>query len=324
VTVRPYAISYDDVLAAARTLDGVVNHTPIATSRTLDELTGRQVFLKCENQQRTGSFKFRGAYNAVHALDPETRLRGVATFSSGNHAQGLALAAKLHGVPAVIVMPDDAPAVKAEATRGYGAEIVPFSRQAVDGEAYQYEVAAERGMTLVHAFEDPPIMAGQGTATLELMQAVRDLDALVAPVGGGGLLAGGAVVAKTLNPDIHIFGVETVGADDTKQSFDAGERVSIPPPTTIADGIRLRTPGERTFAIMQSHLDDVLVVSDDDVLETLRFIIQRMKLVVEPTGAVALAAVMRGLVPETYQRVGVFVTGGNLDPALLSRLWASG
>lgn len=316
-----YAITYDDVLAAARTLVGVVNHTPVATSRTLDALTGRQVFLKCENQQRTGSFKFRGAYTAVHALAPETRARGVATFSSGNHAQGLALAARLHGVPAVIVMPDDAPTVKAEATRGYGAEIVPFSRQSVDGETLQYEVAAARGMTLVHAFEDPPIMAGQGTATLELLQAIPDLDALVAPVGGGGLMAGGAVVAKTLNPSIHIFGVETAGADDTKRSFDAGERVSIPPPTTIADGIRLRTPGERTFAIMQAHLDDVLVVSDDDVLETLRFLIQRMKLVVEPTGAVALAAVVRGLLPAQYRRVGVFITGGNLDPALLTRLW---
>jgi len=320
-TTTRYAITYDDVIAAARTLDGIVNRTPIATSRTLDALTGRRVYLKCENQQRTGSFKFRGAYNAVHALDPETRARGVATFSSGNHAQGLALAARLHGVPAVIVMPDDAPAVKADATRGYGAEIVSFSRQTVDGEAYQYEVAAARGMTLVHAFEDPPIVAGQGTATLEFLDAVRDLDALVAPVGGGGLLAGGAIVAKTLNPDIHLFGVETAGADDTKLSFDAGRRVSIPPPTTIADGIRLRTPGERTFAILQAHLDDVLVVSDEDVLETLRFLIQRMKLVVEPTGAVALAAVMRGLVPERFQRVGVFITGGNLDPALLTRLW---
>lgn len=321
-TQSRYAINYDDVLAATRTLDGIVNRTPVATSRTLNELAGRQVYLKCENQQRTGSFKFRGAYNAVHVLDPLTRLRGVATFSSGNHAQGLALAAKLHGVPAVVVMPDDAPSVKMEATRSYGAEIVPFARQTIDGEAYQYEVAAARDMTLIHAFDDPPIMAGQGTVALEFLDSVPDLDALIAPIGGGGLMAGSAVVAKHLNPSIHLFGVETIGADDTKQSFDAGQRVTIPPPATIADGIRLRTPGENTFAIMQSHLDDVLVVSDDDVLETLRFVIQRMKLVAEPTGVVALAAVMRGLVPAQYRRVGVIVTGGNLDPALLARLWA--
>jgi threo-3-hydroxy-L-aspartate ammonia-lyase len=309
-------VTLDDVEAAARRLQGVAVETPLLRLPLGDDL-----FVKPESLQRTGSFKFRGAYNAVHALDPAVRAHGVATFSSGNHAQGVALAANLHGVPAAIVMPDDAPAVKAEATLGYGAEVISFSRATGDGEELQREVAAERGMTVVHAYEDPPIMAGQGTAVRELLEDVPDLDAIVAPVGGGGLLAGTAIAARALNPNIRLFAVETVGADDTAQSFRRGERVSIPQPTTIADGIRLRTPGERTFAIVQSHVDDVLVVSDEAVLDTLRFIIQRMKIVAEPTGAVALTAVLAGRVPDRYRRVGVFVTGGNIDPTLLGRLW---
>jgi threonine dehydratase len=316
------AISIDDVLDAAARIEGVVNHTPVHTSRTLDGLTGRHVFLKCESFQRTGAFKFRGAYNAISRLPEAARAGGVLTYSSGNHAQGVALSAKLLGIPAVIVMPSDAPAVKREATQGYGAEIVPFDRQTVDGEVLQHEVARQRGMTVVHAYDNPHIMAGQGTAALEFLQSVPDLDAIVTPAGGGGLLSGCAVAARAIKPDIRVFGVETAGADDTKLSLQQGERVVIPPPATIADGIRLRTPGELTFPVVQSLVEDILVVTDEDVLDTLRFVLLRMKLVIEPSAAVPLAAVMRGLLPAGCRKVGVVISGGNIDPALLARLWA--
>lgn len=316
------AITFEDVLSAAEQVNGIVNVTPVFTSRTLNDLTGREVFLKCESFQRTGAFKFRGAYNAISRLDPAVRATGVVAYSSGNHAQGVALSAKLLGIPSVICMPTDAPKVKEDATRGYGAEIVFFDRQTVDGEAFQYEVARERGMTVIPPYDNPHIIAGQGTAVLELLAAEPNLDAILAPVGGGGLMAGCAVAAKGMSPGIGVFGVETVGADDTKQSFDKGERVVIPPPPTIADGIRLRTPGVLTFPIMQSLLDDVLVVSDDEVLDALRFVITRMKLVIEPSGAVPVAAVMRDLVPQECRRIGIIISGGNIDPALLSSLWA--
>ena len=316
------AITFDDVLDAAEQVKGVTNVTPVFTSRTLNDLTGREVFLKCESFQRTGAFKFRGAYNAISRLDPDVRAAGVVAYSSGNHAQGVALSAKLLGIPAIICMPTDAPKVKEHATRGYGAEIVFFDRIAVDGEAFQYEVARERGMTVIPPYDNRHIIAGQGTAVLELLSAEPNLDAIIAPVGGGGLMAGCAIAAKGMAPRIRVFGVETLGADDTKQSFDKGERVTIPPPPTIADGIRLRTPGDLTFPIMQSLLEDVLVVTDDDVLDALRFVITRMKLVIEPSGAVPVAAVMKGLVPDGCQRIGIIISGGNIDPALLSTLWA--
>lgn len=322
VTGESLAIDLDDVLAAARRLEGIVNRTPVFTSRTLNDIAGCEVFLKCESFQRTGAFKFRGAYNAINTLPPEQRARGVVAYSSGNHAQGVALAARLHGIKAVICMPTDAPDVKREATLGYGAEIVDFDRQSVDTDEIQREVARERGMTVIHPYDMPAIMAGQGTVALELLREAPDLDTLLAPVGGGGLMGGCAVAAKGLNPDIRLFGVETVGADDTKQSLDAGERVTIPPPATIADGIRLTTPGELTFPILRAHLEDVLVVSDDDVLDALRFVLLRMKLVIEPSGAVPVAAVMRGLLPPTSRRVGVVISGGNIDPDLLSSLWS--
>jgi threonine dehydratase len=321
VTQERLAISFEDVLAAEQHLAGIVNHTPVFTSRTLDALCGRQVFLKCESFQRTGAFKFRGAYNAISRLDPEVRARGVVAYSSGNHAQGVALSAQLLGIPAVICMPSDAPAVKQDATRGYGAEIVFFDRQTVDTDAFQAEIARERGMTVIHPYDQPHIMAGQGTAALELLREVPRLDALLAPVGGGGLLAGCAVAAKGVQQEIRIFGVETVGADDTKRSLDSGERVTIAPPATIADGIRLVTPGDLTFPIVRTLVEDVLVVTDEDVLDALRFVIQRMKLVFEPSGAVPVAAALRHLVPDDCRRVGIIVSGGNLDPALLKELW---
>ncbi|HUG14336.1 MAG TPA: threonine/serine dehydratase [Thermomicrobiales bacterium] len=315
------AISLDDVLAAEKRLDGVVNLTPVFSSRRLNDIVGCEIVLKCESFQRTGAFKFRGAYNAISSLPPERRAAGVVAYSSGNHAQGVALSAKLLGIPAVICMPTDAPDVKRQATLDYGAEIVDFDRQTVDTDEVQARVARERGMTVIHPYDLPGIMAGQGTAALELLRQAPGLDTLIAPVGGGGLLAGCAVAAKGIDPSIRVFGVETVGADDTKLSLAAGERVSIPPPTTIADGIRLVTPGELTFPILLEHLEDVLVVSDDDVLDALRFVLLRMKLVFEPSGAVALAAAMTGLVPANCRRVGIVVSGGNIDPALLRTLW---
>ncbi|NTW02186.1 MAG: pyridoxal-phosphate dependent enzyme [Oscillochloris sp.] len=315
------AIGLNDVRAAAERLQGVAHHTPVHTSRTLNALAGRELFLKCENFQRGGAFKFRGAYNAIAQLNPAERAAGVAAFSSGNHAQGVALAAQLLGVPAVICMPDDAPAVKLAATRGYGAEVVIYERATADREAFARTVAAERSRTLIPPYDHPHIMAGQGTAALELLEEVPDLDALLTPVGGGGLLAGCCVAAHGVRQQIRIFGVETVGADDVRQSLERGERVGIPAPTTIADGIRTPAPGRLTFPILQRHVEQVLVVDDTAVLDALRLLLLRLKLVVEPTGAVALAAVLAGLLPTECRRVGVVISGGNLDPGLLARLW---
>lgn len=307
------AISYGDVLDAYQRITGVANNTPVFTSRSLDTRTGREVYLKCESFQRTGSFKFRGAYNAISRLDAAQRAAGVITASSGNHAQGVALAARLLGIPALVLMPSDAPAVKLAATRGYGAEVRFFDRATVDPEEHAQQVAQERGMTFIPAFDHPHIMAGQGTAALELLRDVPDLEALVMPVGGGSMISGSSVFAKHVNPRIAVFGVETTDADDTSRSLRLGRRVRIDPPATIADGIRLRTPGELTFPVVQRLVDDILLVSDDDVRHALSFILTRMKLVVEPSGAVPVAALMRGLVPARYRKVGVIVTGGNLD-----------
>ncbi len=315
------AITLEDVREAAERLRGVANLTPVHTSRTLNALSGRQVWLKCENFQRGGSFKFRGAYNAISRLSAEQRARGVVAFSSGNHAQGVALAARLLGAPAVICMPDDAPPVKLAATRSYGAEVAIFERSTVDRDTFARVIADERGMTVVPPYDHPHIIAGQGTVALELLAQADELDALVIPVGGGGLIGGCAVAARGLRPDIRIFGVETEGADDARQSLERGKRVTIPPPSTIADGIRTTAPGELTFPIMQRHVERILVVSDEAVLEALRFILLRLKLVVEPTGAVGLAAVLGGLLPPACRRVGVVLCGGNLDPSLFGRLW---
>lgn len=313
-------ITLDEVRDAARRLDGIVNRTPVFTSRTLNDLAGCEVFLKAESFQRTGAFKFRGAYNAVSRLDPAST-KGVVAYSSGNHAQGVSLAARLLGLPAVILMHSDAPQIKLDATRSYGAEVILVDRSREDGETMQYAVAEERGMTVVHAYDDPHIMAGQGTAAMELLEEVPDLDALVMPVGGGGLIGGCTIAAKGLNPDLRIFGVETQGAEDTHLSFQKGVRVEIPPPATIADGIRLTTPGRLTFPVVQKYAEDILLVSDDEVLEALRFVLTRMKLVVEPTGAVPVAAVAQRRIPESCARVGVIISGGNLDPALLGTVF---
>lgn len=310
----PLPITLADIESAAQQLQGIANLTPIMTSRTLNQLVGCAVFLKCESFQRAGAFKFRGAYNAISRLAAEQQRRGVVTFSSGNHAQGVALAAQLLGVPAIICMPDDAPHVKLAATRGYGAAVRIFNRRTTDREAFARSIAAEHSMTLIPPFDHPHIMAGQGTAARELLHAIPDLDTIMTPVGGGGLLAGCAVAAKETNPAIHVFGVETEGADDARQSLERGEIVTIPPPSTIADGIRTPALGVLTFAVIKRYVEQIFVVSDQAVLDAMQFMFIRMKLVVEPTGAVALAALMRGLVPAECKRVGVVVSGGNVDP----------
>jgi threonine dehydratase len=313
-------VTLSDVQRAAKRLRGIANRTPVVTSRTFNAMVGREVFFKCENLQRAGAFKFRGAYNRLSQLSDGEKKRGIVAFSSGNHAQGTALAAKLLGIPAVIVMPDDAPSVKLAATRGYGAEVIIYDRLKESREAIATKLSQERGLTLVPPFNDVHIIAGQGTAALELVQEIPDLDAIVTPVGGGGLISGCAVAAKGLNPRISVYGVEAVGADDAKQSLQRGEIVHIDPPTTIADGIRTQSIGSLTFPIMRELLSDIVIVSDDEILDAVRFALFRMKLVVEPTGAVPMAAVMQNRIPGNLKRVGVVLSGGNISPELVSEI----
>jgi threo-3-hydroxy-L-aspartate ammonia-lyase len=311
-------LTLDDVRAAAGRLRGHVYRTPVITSQAFDDASGHTVFFKCENLQRAGAFKIRGALNKLLTLTGEERRRGVVAFSSGNHAQGVALAARLTGTTAVVCMPSDAPALKLEATRSYGAEVVLYDRQKDDREALARRIADETGRVVVPPFDDYAIMAGQGTAALELMDEVGELAALVTPVGGGGLMAGCSTVARALCPRITIVGVETETANDTYLSLRRGERVSIPPPPTIADGIRLTTPGALTFPILKQNLTDVVLVSDAEVIEALRFLAFRVRIVVEPTGAVSAAAVLSGRLPVARgSRVGVVLSGGNIDPAIL-------
>jgi len=317
-------LTLDDVHAAARRLLGRVVRTPVITSQAWDDASGYRVFFKCENLQRAGSFKIRGALNKLLTLTPEELRRGVVAFSSGNHAQGVALAAKMVGTSALVCMPRDAPLLKVQATRGYGAEVVFYDRLTEDREALARRLAAETGRVLVPPFDDYAIMAGQGTAALELLQDVPSLDALVAPVGGGGLMAGCSTVARTLFPGMAIIGVEAETAQDTYLSLQKGERVHIPPPTTIADGIRTTAPGELTFPILKENLTDVALVSDDEIRAAVRFLVLRARVVVEPTGAVAAAAVLAGRLPvERGARVGVILSGGNVDPDVLIEILQS-
>lgn len=317
------AITVADVREAARRLEDVANRTPVVTSRTLDGRSRRRVFLKCESFQRGGAFKFRGAYNKISRLPPDERRRGVLAFSSGNHAQGVALAARLLDVPATIVMPRDAPAVKLAATLEYGAEVVPYDRLTEERGELAARLVEERGLTLVPPYDDPAVIAGQGTAALELLEEVPELDALVVPVCGGGLMAGSATAARALRPAIRIFGVEPEDGNDTQLSLAAGERVSITHPATVADGLRQRTPGRLTFPILRREVERIVIVSDAEILDAVRFLFLRLKLVVEPSGAVGVAAVLAGTVPAECRRVGVIVSGGNLDPSLLVRVWGA-
>jgi threonine dehydratase len=293
------------------------------SSRTLDERCGARVFVKCENLQRMGAFKFRGAYNFLSSLTPEERLRGVVAFSSGNHAQGVALAARLLGIPATIVMPYDVPAVKRAATREYGAEVVHYERESSHREEIARGVAAERGATVVPPFDDPRIVAGAGTAALELLEDAEPLDAIVVPVGGGGLMAGTAIAAHSVDPKTAIYGVEPRAGDDFAQSLALGERVSIPVPKTIADGLQTTSGSDLTFAVAREHGCTVVTVLDDELRAAMRFAFERMKLVIEPSGAAPLAALLHGRIPGIAgKRVGAIVSGGNVDPVRYGDLLA--
>jgi threonine dehydratase len=314
-------ITLDDVQAAAGRLDGVAHRTPVLTGRQLDEATGAaRVLLKAENLQRAGAFKFRGAYNAVASLSPAERARGVATVSSGNHAGALALGARLHEVPAVILMPDDAPAGKLAATAGYGAEIVSFDRYEADREELLAALVAERGLVPIHPYDDPRVMAGQGTAALELLEDAGPLDLLLVCLGGGGLLAGCATAVKALSPDTRVVGVEPEAGDDFVRSLAAGERVRIDVPRTIADGQQLPLPGELTFPVIQRLVDEVVTVSDAEIVDAMRLLFERTKTVTEPSGASAFAALLAGKVDAAGLRVGVTLSGGNVTAARFAEL----
>jgi threonine dehydratase len=297
-----------------------IHRTPVITSRTFNEAAGKQVFFKCENLQRAGAFKIRGATNKILSLSAEEKRRGVVAFSSGNHAQAVALAASEAGARAVVAMPSDAPKAKVAATRGYGAEIVFYDRLKDDREAAARAISERDGLVLVPPYDDYLIMAGQGTCGIELLEEVPDLDCVLAPCSGGGLFAGLSVAAKAINPRLRCFAVEPETGDDTRQSFLKGEIVSIPSPPTIADGLRVQSPGVLTFPIIQQTAEDVLTVSEQEIIEALRFILFRLKLLVEPSGVVAAAAVLAGKLPPDISRVGVVFSGGNIDAELLAQL----
>ncbi|MFP8906578.1 pyridoxal-phosphate dependent enzyme [Streptomyces atacamensis] len=313
-------VTLEDVRDAAAQIEGAAHRTPVLRSRTLDSLVGAEVLLKCENLQRAGAFKFRGAYNAASRLSPEQLARGIATYSSGNHAQAVALAARELGTTAVILMPEDTPRSKLEATAGYGAEILTYDRYTGDRVALGGALAAERGLTLIPPYEHPHITAGQGTAALELIEEAGELDALVAPVGGGGLIAGSATAAKGLLPGIRVIGVEPEAGDDTRRSLEAGGRVSIPVPRTIADGLAAETPGELTFSVNRRLVDEIVLVGDDGIREAMRLAFERLKTVVEPSGAAALAAVLAGLPDPLPSRIGVILSGGNIGAQRFAEL----
>ncbi|MGL6108742.1 MAG: threo-3-hydroxy-L-aspartate ammonia-lyase [Rubrivivax sp.] len=314
------AIRFDDVAQAAQRLQGIAQRTPVMRSRQADERTGAQVFFKCENFQRMGAFKFRGAYNALSQFTPAQRKAGAIAFSSGNHAQAVALSARLLQMPSVIVMPRDAPQAKLAATRGYqqgiaGSELILFDRYTVDREALTRRIAAERGMTLIPPYDHAHVMAGQGTSALELIEDVGALDALLVCVGGGGLIAGCAVAAKHLLPGIAVHGVEPEAGNDTQLSLQRGEIVHIDTPRTIADGAQTQHSGQLTFPVIQMLVTSVLTVSDEQLVATMRFFAERMKLVVEPTGCLGAAALLEGAIDLRGARVGIIVSGGNVDLA---------
>ena len=316
----PTSPTFNDILAAAGRLQGQAHRTPVAHGRSFDTAAGMSVWLKCEQFQRVGAFKFRGAYNKIATLPAEQRARGIIAFSSGNHAQAVALSAQIFGVPAVICMPTDAPEVKVAATRGYGAEIVRYDRMTEDREALARRLAEERGLTLVPPYNDPAIIAGAGTAARELLEDVPDLDVIAAPVGGGGLISGSALAAHGMRLGITVVGVETEAANHAYLSLQKGERVTIPPPDTLADGIRTAQLGTLTWPIIQREVADVVLVSEDEVKAAMRFLLLRLKLVVEPTGAVAAAAALSGKLRRFGQRAGIILSGGNVEPDVLARV----
>ncbi|RQV73884.1 MULTISPECIES: threo-3-hydroxy-L-aspartate ammonia-lyase [Burkholderia] len=309
----PTLPTYDDVAAAAARLEGHAHRTPVMTSRTIDDALGAQVFFKCENLQRMGAFKFRGAFNALSRFDAEQRRHGVVAFSSGNHAQAIALSARILGIPATIVMPQDAPAAKIAATRGYGGNVVTYDRYTEDREQIGRELAEKHGLTLVPPYDHPDVIAGQGTAAKELFDEVGPLDAVFTPLGGGGLLSGTALATRALSPHAKLYGVEPEAGNDAQQSFRSGTIVHIDTPRTIADGAQTQHVGNLTFPILRRDVDDILTATDAELVDCMRFFATRMKLVVEPTGCLAFAAVRRMKDALQGKRVGVVISGGNVD-----------
>ena len=312
--------TFDDVAAAADRIAGVAHRTPVLTSRTADEETGAKLFFKCENFQRMGAFKFRGAYNALSLFDAARRKAGVVAFSSGNHAQAIALAARLIGLPATIVMPHDAPAAKVAATRGYGGEVVVYDRYSEDREAIGKRLAEERGLTLIPPYDHPHVIAGQGTAAMELIEEAGPLDALFVCMGGGGLLSGCALAARALAPGCKVYGVEPEAGNDGQQSFRTGKIVHIDVPKTIADGAQTQSLGKITFEVIRRNVDDVFTASDAELVECMRFFASRMKMIVEPTGCLGFAAARRMNAELKGRRVGVIISGGNVDLARFADL----
>ncbi|VWD22550.1 MULTISPECIES: threo-3-hydroxy-L-aspartate ammonia-lyase [Burkholderia] len=309
----PTLPTYDDVAAAAARLEGHAHRTPVMTSWTIDEALGAQVFFKCENLQRMGAFKFRGAFNALSRFDAAQRRNGVVAFSSGNHAQAIALSARMLGIPATIVMPQDAPAAKVAATRGYGGKVVTYDRYTEDREQIGRDLAAQHGLTLIPPYDHPDVIAGQGTAAKELFDEAGPLDAVFAPLGGGGLLSGTALATRALSPHATLYGVEPEAGNDGQQSFRSGAIVHIDTPRTIADGAQTQHLGNLTFPIIRRDVDDILTATDAELVDCMRFFATRMKIVVEPTGCLSFAAVRRMKDALKGKRVGVVISGGNVD-----------
>jgi len=321
--VETIPISYSDIEQAAQRLDGVAHRTPVMTSRTLNEICGCEIFLKCENYQRMGAFKFRGAYNALSQLDDEQKRHGVITFSSGNHAQAVALSGKLLNIPAVIVMPKDAPKVKLNGTKGYGAEVLLYDRSEEKREEIAKEIQKERGMVLIPPFDHPHIMAGQGTAAKELFEDVGSLDALLVPCGGGGLISGSAISATHFSPECEVYGVEPEAGNDGQQSFESGQLISIPTPKTIADGAQTNSLGDLTLAVILKHVKQMLTATDAELIRTMFFLYERMKMVVEPTATLGLAPVFNKNLDLSGKRVGIILSGGNVDLKALGDLFST-
>ncbi len=315
-----FAIGPDDVLAAAERLEGIAHRTPLLESRRLNHELGARVLLKAENLQRSGSFKFRGGYNAVASLNDEQKAAGIIAFSSGNHAQGVALGAQLHGVSAKIVMPSDAPSNKLAATRGYGAEVITYDRYTESREEIGAELSAREGRALIKPYDNVSVMAGQGTAMYEALTDAPEVDTIVVCLGGGGLLSGSATIAKHLKPDVDIYGVEPEAGDDHKLSRAAGERVTIDVPVTIADGQQTTSPGELTWPINNAYVTEFVGVTDDEIITTMRLLFEQFKVVAEPSGASALAAVLHGYVPAAGRTLAVTISGGNISASRFAEL----
>jgi len=315
--------TYDDVVAAAGRIEGQAHRTPVLRSRTANAMLGAEVFFKCENFQRMGAFKFRGGFNALARFTPEQAKRGALAFSSGNHAQAIALSARILGMPAVILMPQDAPAAKLAATRGYGAEVITFDRFKEDREALSRQLAEERGMTLIPPFDHADVIAGQGTAAKELFEEVGELDHFFVCLGGGGLLSGSALSARALSPACKVYGVEPEAGNDGQQSLRSGQRVKIDVPQTLADGAQTQQLGQLTFEIIRSMVDDIFTATDAQLVDSMRFYAERMKMLVEPTGCLSLAGAASSGLDLRGARVGVLISGGNIDLSRFAQLVAA-